>query len=128
MNKPQNLPGIWIIEDDSEIRSVLVYFSESEGFRTSEASSVREAEALAQKSERDGEVPCAIISDFSLLDGDAEEFLKSCRIAYPEITIVCITASADPGLAKRLKRHQIVTLRKPITLSELLSALKLAVK
>lgn len=128
MNNSENLSWIWVIEDDSEIRSLLVYFAESEGFRTSEAADLDEAEALVQMAAQGDEKPHAIISDFQLPDGDAEEYLKRCRVSYPESTIVCITASADSGLANRLRRHRIVTLRKPITLSELVTALQIAVK
>jgi two-component system KDP operon response regulator KdpE len=116
--------AILIVEDNLNIRRFIRTTLQLEGYRVSEAGSLRDSLASAQI-----ETPDLVVLDLALPDGSGWEFLSAMQ-ARPEtrrVPILVLTASADPGMADRVRAAGAAEfLTKPIAAAELVARVRAA--
>lgn len=115
---------ILIVEDNLNIRRFIRTTLQLEGYRVNEAGTLRDSLASAQI-----ETPDLIVLDLALPDGSGWEFLSAMQ-ARPETRrapILVLTASADPGMADRVRAAGATEfLTKPIAAAELVARVRAA--
>lgn len=115
---------ILIVEDNLNIRRFIRTTLQLEGYRVNEAGTLRDSLASAQI-----ETPDLIVLDLALPDGSGWEFLSAMQ-ARPEtrrVPILVLTASADPGMADRVRAAGATEfLTKPIAAAELVARVRAA--
>jgi FixJ family two-component response regulator len=116
----QDLPTVFIIDDDADVRESLQDLLESVGLRSQSFGTAQEFLALAR-----GEGPSCLILDVRLpgISGlDLQNELKRGRISIP---IIFLTAHADvPMSVKAMKSGAVEFLTKPFRQQELLDAVQ----
>ncbi len=83
-------PYILIVDDEASVRSALRRTLRKEGYRLGFAESA--AQALEMMRE---EVPALIVSDHLMPQMTGLEFLKRCRLLYPEAGRIVLTGQAE---------------------------------
>ena len=115
---------ILIVEDNLNIRRFIRTTLQLEGYRVNEAGTLRDSLASTQI-----ETPDLIVLDLALPDGSGWEFLSAMQ-ARPEtrrVPILVLTASADPGMADRVRAAGATEfLTKPIAAAELVARVRAA--
>ncbi len=115
---------ILIVEDNLNIRRFIRTTLQLEGYRVNEAGTLRDSLASAQI-----ETPDLILLDLALPDGSGWEFLSAMQ-TRPETRrapILVLTASADPGMADRVRAAGATEfLTKPIAAAELVARVRAA--
>jgi len=115
---------ILIVEDNLNIRRFIRTTLQLEGYRVNEAGTLRDSLASTQI-----ETPDLIVLDLALPDGSGWEFLSAMQ-ARPETRrapILVLTASADPGMADRVRAAGATEfLTKPIAAAELVARVRAA--
>jgi DNA-binding NtrC family response regulator len=114
---------LWILEDDAEIRSVMMNISQHEGFNVLELATLAEFKVAFSAAKRLGVVPVGILADFYLKDGNSEDLLLACRKKFPQLPVFCISGGVDWEALIRLQRSGIEILGKPIGLKNFLGIL-----
>ncbi|MBB5207433.1 ATP-binding protein [Chiayiivirga flava] len=100
---------VLLVEDDAELRGLLRDALRAAGCDVLAAGRVREAQALA----RDAERIDAVVSDFDLPDGTADELFADLAPRLPEAHLLLISA-LDRSAARRHSRGlRVRTLAKP---------------
>ncbi len=102
------MPKVLVVEDDAEIRELVVELLEADGYATAQASNGREAlDYLAQ------ERPCLVLLDLMMPVMSGPELLEAIAedAALSTVPIVVVSAVADHGAVPGVKRF----LRKPVT-------------
>jgi len=116
----QDLPTVFIIDDDADVRESLQDLLESVGLRSQSFGTAQEFLAVAR-----GEGPSCLILDVRLpgISGlDLQNELKRGRIRIP---IIFLTAHADvPMSVKAMKSGAVEFLTKPFRQQELLDAVQ----
>jgi FixJ family two-component response regulator len=116
----QDLPTVFIIDDDADVRESLQDLLESVGLRSQSFGTAQEFLAVAR-----GESPSCLILDVRLpgISGlDLQHELKRGRIRIP---IIFLTAHADvPMSVKAMKSGAVEFLTKPFRQQELLDAVQ----
>ena len=114
---------ILIIEDDSNIRSLLITLLDSNGYYTTAASSYREGILLAKSHN-----PDVILLDLGLPDGDGIDFIREVRDTYstPIIVLSARGDEADKVTALDLGANDYVT--KPFSSLELLARVRSVIR
>ncbi len=85
------MPGnILIIDDEEQLRKLLSRIISLEGFKVSEAASLKEAQDRLNHRPID-----IILCDVRLPDGNGVDFVKTVKTNYPSIEIVLLTAYGD---------------------------------
>ena len=125
-NKEKTKPRLWVLEDETDLRTIMAYLAEQRGFEPCAFSSIKEAwEALAEAEQNPAQLaPHYIISDFNLMDGDSEKWLDRMRIVFPSARIVCLSRSLTQEIADRLKNRGILSIEKPASLGRVLELLQ----
>lgn len=117
-------PQILVVDDDPDIRTVLVDLLESEGYYVTEASTAREALRYAGTTDFD-----AVLLDIGLPDADGLIVLSHLRAMIPALPVVMVTAALVKGQgADSLARGAFSYLPKPFDLDELRFIIRLAVE
>ena len=116
-------PQILVVDDDPDIRTVLVDLLESEGYHVTEASTAREALWHAGTTNFD-----AVLLDIGLPDADGLTVLDHLHAKLPALPVVMITAALvnDQGAAS-LARGAFSYLPKPFDRDELCFIIRQAV-
>lgn len=87
---PDLMSRILVVDDEAEIRDILVYLLEKEGFKVITASDGQQAMQKICL-----ETPDAVILDVRLPDLDGIELLKKIKEIFDDLPIVLITGHAD---------------------------------
>ncbi|MCC7417916.1 MAG: sigma-54-dependent Fis family transcriptional regulator [Acidobacteria bacterium] len=108
-------PTVLVVEDDSDLRQVVVDTLESHGFAVAQAADVSDALARLEGFAYDG-----LVLDLRLPDGDGFDILDAARERYPAIRSVVVTGcGGTPEAVKALKRGADDFLVKPFPLMDL---------
>lgn len=116
-------PRILLVEDEPKIRKLLRASLESRGYRTTEASTSREALVLAAQ-----DPPDLILLDLGLPDGDGIEMTKRLR-TWTSVPIVVLSARGgerDKVLALDAGADDYIT--KPFGVGELAARVRVALR
>lgn len=112
---------LWILEDDPDIREILSYLGDRWGYETVQIPSVAEAwkylEAGRQDPDRLG--PHYILSDYSLLDGKSDEWMREARSVFPSVYVVCVSGSLNGERKHWIESQGILCREKPVSLYEI---------
>jgi DNA-binding NtrC family response regulator len=109
---------VWILEDDSDLRSLLGHIAGERGYEVSELKSVTQARELTAQS--DVPPPHLVVSDLLLRDGSSVDWIMEVRRRYAEAWVVCLSATIDTELMEHLHENGVLAVEKPINLSTLL--------
>lgn len=115
-------PAILIVDDDSEIRSLLARYLTGQSFKATAVASCRECEAgLAQG------LPDLVVLDVMLPDGSGLDLCRDLRARHPRLPIIMLTAlkedvdrivgleiGADDYLAKPFNPRELVARIKAV--------------
>jgi two-component system, OmpR family, KDP operon response regulator KdpE len=121
MSEP--LPLVLVVEDEPPMRRFLKASLDSHGYRVLEASTLREAEALATSHN-----PELVLLDLGLPDGDGIDFTRKLR-GWSRAPIVVVSARGredDKVLALDAGADDYLT--KPFGMQELLARLRVALR
>lgn len=113
-----------VVDDEADIRELLVLTLERMGLRATSAGSVREAQHLLQRTRF-----ALCLTDMRLPDGDGLELMRHIFQHYPGMPVAVITAygSAENAVAA-LKAGAFDYLSKPISLQQLRPLVQSALK
>ena len=104
-----------VVDDDPQIRQVLVRILQSQGLSAAVASNGREAIA---RLEDHGEVPI-IISDLYMPEMDGITFLREVHRRWPDVAVIMLTGVAEVSTAVECLQHGAVDyLSKPVLVDE----------
>jgi DNA-binding NtrC family response regulator len=78
---------VLVIDDDEQLRRLLVYQINKAGFQIAEAGSVREALLILEKQEIS-----VVLTDVHLPDGNGIELTQMIKAAYPDTEVIAITS------------------------------------
>lgn len=113
--------SVWIIEDTTDIREIMVHQTHRLGFEDiKEARTEEEAWALVHSCWLDAP-PRFIVSDFYLADGNTKHLLFVLRELYPGCKIVCASSQLPIDIRDELDERGIQTYQKPINLRSVLA-------
>src|ERR1043165_8161067 len=90
---------VLVIDDDPQLRMLLVYEIKKAGFETTEAGTVKEALDVLAREKTD-----VVLTDVNLPDGNGVELTRVIKAAYPAIEVIAITALgriSDGGKGKK---------------------------
>lgn len=80
-------PHILVVDDDSEIRTLLARYLAGQGFRVTQAANRRECLAFLRESE-----PDLVVLDVMLPDGSGLEICRGLREQRPQLPVILLTA------------------------------------
>ncbi len=104
-----------IVDDDPQVRQVLMRVTATHGLSPLEASSGTDALALLR---RVGEVPICI-SDIYMPEMDGVTFLREALLRYPDMAVIMLTGMAEVNTAVEcLKLGAMDYISKPVLLDE----------
>ncbi|MDZ4308179.1 PAS domain S-box protein, partial [Allopontixanthobacter sp.] len=107
----EKLRHVLVLEDEPLIRMTLVETLNGLGCKTFEAKSLKEARQLFLENEFD-----VVLSDLSLPDGLATEFLLDLVTSHPDIKIIVVTGGLLP---EKLQSQPMSVLTKPLSEADL---------
>jgi CheY-like chemotaxis protein len=91
-------PGkVLVVDDEPEVRQVLIEFLSGRGYDVIPASRGAEAVALVQS-----EKPDLVLLDVSMPDMDGVETLRRINVIAPDLAVIMVTANADIGVTSKL--------------------------
>jgi len=91
-------PGkVLVVDDEPEVRQVLLEFLSSRGYDVSVASGGAEAVALVESTR-----PDLVLLDVAMPGMDGVETLKRIVAIDPELAVIMVTANADIGVTSKL--------------------------
>lgn len=117
-------PVVLIVEDDDELRAMLVEYLSMAEFRTIDVAAPAPALALA----REGTRPDIVLSDLSLPGTSGLEFLRSLRsLVGPEPRFMVMTAFGDwDTYVNAISMGVVEYVTKPFNLQELVQRMRTA--
>jgi putative two-component system response regulator len=114
-----------IVDDDPQVRHVLVRVIETHGLSALEACSGADALAVL---EREGEIPLCI-SDIYMAEMDGVTFLREALKRYPDMAIIMLTGVAEVSTAVEcLKIGALDYISKPVMVEEVKARLDKALE
>jgi putative two-component system response regulator len=114
-----------IVDDDPQVRHVLVRVIETHGLSALEACSGADALAVL---EREGEIPLCI-SDIYMAEMDGVTFLREALKRYPDMAIIMLTGVAEVSTAVEcLKLGALDYISKPVMVEEVKARLDKALE
>lgn len=117
------MPLVLVVEDNEEVREILVETVQALGYEVSTAESA--ADAVVAVSYRQ---PDAILLDIVLPDAQGTAGLERLKRLRPDVPIIMVTANSDDDLAREtLKRGAFDYVMKPFDRGQLARALEAAV-
>jgi CheY-like chemotaxis protein len=91
-------PGkVLVVDDEPEVRQVLLEFLSSRGYDVTAASGGAEAVALVETIK-----PDLVLLDVAMPDMDGVETLKRIVAIEPALAVIMVTANADIGVTSKL--------------------------
>jgi CheY-like chemotaxis protein len=113
-----------VVDDNEDVRDVLVAYLETLGYRTVEAASGRDALELLAEGGDDVDL---LMADYAMPGMSGTELMRAARVERPDLPVVVITGYADTtGLDGRL--DDAILLQKPFRINELAGAIERAVQ
>ena len=123
-----NRGNIVVIDDDPEMRSMLVDQLEMEGYKVSKYSDGREALAFLNGSKPDSELVELVITDLRMPDVDGLSLLRNFKPKHPDVPVIIMTAFATVESAvEGLRKGAFDYLTKPFKLAEMSHAVERAI-
>jgi DNA-binding NtrC family response regulator len=121
--KPVTQPTVLVVEDDPELRPLIVESLEAEGFAAAEAADSADARARLE-----GYAYDCLVVDLGLPDGDGMQVLKDALARYPAIRSVVVTGFGGVEEAvKAIRLGAVDFLIKPFQLSQIARGLRQAI-
>ncbi|MBM4054719.1 MAG: response regulator [Planctomycetes bacterium] len=118
--------NILIVDDECQIREVIKFFLEKQGYRIFEASNGFKAIELCKLNEFD-----AVIADIYMPGMDGIKFIEELLKFSPKTKVIAISGgeqchffSSGLPLASAMHRGALYSLKKPINMEELLNIIK----
>jgi CheY-like chemotaxis protein len=91
-------PGkVLVVDDEPEVRQVLLEFLSSRGYDVEAASGGAEAVAIVEAAR-----PDLVLLDVAMPDMDGVETLKRINAIAPDLAVIMVTANADIGITSKL--------------------------
>jgi CheY-like chemotaxis protein len=91
-------PGkVLVVDDEPEVRQVLLEFLSSRGYDVIPASRGAEAVAIVESDK-----PDVVLLDVSMPDMDGVETLRRLNAIAPDLAVIMVTANADIGVTSKL--------------------------
>jgi CheY-like chemotaxis protein len=91
-------PGkVLVVDDEPEVRQVLVEFLSSRGYDVIPASRGAEAVAIVETDK-----PDLVLLDVAMPDMDGVETLRRINAIAPDLAVIMVTANADIGVTSKL--------------------------
>ena len=117
------MPLVLVVEDNADVREILVETVEAFGYEVMAAETA--AEAVVSVTDRE---PDAILLDIILPDARGTAGLERLKQVRPDVPIIMVTANSDDDLAREtLKRGAFDYVMKPFDRGQLARALEAAV-
>jgi two-component system C4-dicarboxylate transport response regulator DctD len=118
-------PAVLIVEDERIARRALAALLAASGFETCAAESAEEAlRLLAEKQERPEHADRRIaLVDLNLPGMNGLEFITRLEGMDPDVFPVLMTAASDEVVGEALRDRNLVYLRKPLDLNQLLNVI-----
>lgn len=123
MNTQNSSAGIWIVEDDQDIREIVLYALQTAGF---EAQGFEDGKAFFETISKDA-LPSVVILDIMLPGDDGLTILKKLRqnLEFKKLPIIMLTAKgSEHDKVKGLDLGADDYLTKPFGVMELISRVK----
>jgi len=115
---------VLVVDDNEDVRDVLVAYLETLGYRTVQAASGRDALELLAEGGDDVDL---LMADYAMPGMSGTELMRAARVERPGLPVVVITGYADTtGLDGRL--DDAILLQKPFRINELAGAIERAVQ
>ena len=114
--------GVLIVEDERVARRALATLLSASGFQTAAAESAEEALRLLQDL-NDHPHPRIALVDFNLPGMNGIDFITRLERLDPEVFPVLMTAASDEVLGEAVKDRNLVYLRKPLDLAQLITVI-----
>lgn len=114
------MPRVYIVEDDEDIRELVIYALESKGYNTKGFEKGEDFFAAADK----GDVPGLLLLDIMLPGEDGISILKKLRTVsqYKDLPVIMLTAkSSEMDKVKGLDMGADDYVTKPFSITELMS-------
>ena len=91
-------PGkVLVVDDEPEVRQVLIEFLSSRGYDVIPASRGAEAVAIVERDK-----PDLVLLDVTMPDMDGVETLQRINAIAPDLAVIMVTANADIGVTSKL--------------------------
>jgi DNA-binding NtrC family response regulator len=114
--------SVLIVEDERVARRALATLLAASGFQTAAAASAEEALRLLEDLEDRGERRVALV-DLNLPGMNGIDFITRLERMDPSVYPVLMTAASDEVLDEAVRDRNLVYLRKPLDLGQLLTAI-----
>lgn len=88
---------VLVVDDEPEVRQVLLEFLSSRGYDVTAASGGAEAVAIVETTK-----PDLVLLDVAMPDMDGVETLKRIVAIEPALAVIMVTANADIGITSKL--------------------------
>ena len=92
-----NLGKVLVVDDEPEVRQVLIEFLSSRGYDVIPAARGRDAVAIVEKDK-----PDLVLLDVSMPEMDGVETLRRINAIAPDLAVIMVTANADIGVTSKL--------------------------
>ena len=115
-------PTVLIVEDERVARRALATLLTANGFPTAVAESAEEALRLLREFQDAGHPRIALV-DFNLPGMNGLDFISQLGQMDPEVFPVLMTASSEDVVSEAVRDRNLVYLRKPLDLGELLTVI-----
>jgi signal transduction histidine kinase/ActR/RegA family two-component response regulator len=122
--EPANvLASVLVIDDDADVRRMLVESLEALGYDVTEAEDGRAGLSILE-----GAPPDVLVVDFAMPGLNGAEVAKAARARLPKLPIIFATGYADTGAIEAMAGTDTPVLRKPFRITELQAAVADAIQ
>ena len=116
----EGMTPILVVEDEAEVRQVLVQMLEALGWAATGTADAPEAIQYLQEQR-----PSLALVDLFLPSGNGVEVLNSAREKYPDLPVVVMSGMGSAGVEDLLQVHRpTAVLAKPFSLVELATTVR----
>ena len=115
-------PTVLVVEDERVARRALATLLTANGFPTAVAESAEEALRLLREFQQTGHPRIALV-DFNLPGMNGLDFISQLGQMEPGVFPVLMTASSEDVVSEAVRDRNLVYLRKPLDLGELLTVI-----
>jgi two-component system response regulator AtoC len=112
---------ILIVDDEADLREILVEHFKFSGFEVAEASEIKTAFSLFQEDKFD-----VVLTDMRMPGGTGIELIEKIRLINKKIPLLIITGFADINENEAILLGATKMMSKPFDLGELLEVVKLS--